>query len=307
VRSEVSLLFFFRLFSAIRRIRPQILAFNTPKPILMGTLASRFSSVCARIVFRRVNFPLHKGIFTLLKYNWGVDCIVAISESIRQQMQLRVPGSKIRTIYEGIDLSGAPRRNRTETRKPGEPAVVGTVAHLSPEKGTKYLVEAASLIPNVQERFRFVIVGDGVCLNELKEMAQSKGVSDIFDFAGFRSDTFQYMRSFDMFVLPSLSEGLSSAILEAMANSLPVVATNVGGIPELVYDEENGLLVAPANSAALAIAIQRLAQNPEESIRMGLRGRERIEKQFTLERKISETEKLCSLLLEHRGTWSTHD
>jgi len=299
IRSEVDLVFFFRLFFAIRRIRPQILAFNTPKAILLGTLASRFSSVRARIIFRRVNFPLRKGIFTFIKYTWGIDCVIAISESIRLQMQIGgLPSSKIRTIYEGIDLSLAPRLNRAETRQPGKPAVAGTVAHLSPEKGLKYLIEAASLIPEVQKRLRFVVVGDGECLKELEQLVESKGLPGIFKFAGFHSDTFQYMRSFDIFVLPSLSEGLSSAILEAMASSLPIVATRVGGIPELVTDGENGLLVAPADPAALALAIQRLAENPGESIQMGLRGRERMEKQFTLERKISETEKLCSLLVK---------
>jgi glycosyltransferase involved in cell wall biosynthesis len=300
IRSEVGLVSFFRLLFAIRRIRPEILAFNTPKPILLGTLASRFSSVRTRIIFRRVNFPLRKGIFTLVKYTWGIDCVIAISESIRQQMKIGgVPSSKIRTIYEGIDLSTAARHNRAETHP--KPAVVGTVAHLSPEKGLKYLIEAASLIPEVQKRLRFVIVGDGECLKELEQMAESKGLSDIFEFAGFHSDTFQYMKSFDIFVLPSLSEGLSSAILEAMASSLPIVATKVGGIPELVTDGENGLLVAPADPEALAVAIQRLAENPEESIRMGLRGRERMENQFTLERKITDTEKLCSQLVEQSG------
>jgi glycosyltransferase involved in cell wall biosynthesis len=298
-RSEVGLVFFFRLLLTIRRIRPQILAFNTPKAILLGTLASRLSSVRARIIFRRVNFPLRKGFFTLVKYTWGIDCVIAISESIRLQMEIGgVPGSKIKTIYEGMDLSMVPKLNRAVTRRRGDPAVVGTVAHLSPEKGLQYLIEAASLIPGVQKRLRFIIVGDGECLKELEQLAKSKGLSDIFEFAGFHSDASQHMRSFDIFVLPSLSEGLSSAILEAMASSLPIVATNVGGIPELVTNGDNGLLVAPADSAALALAIQRLAENPDESIRMGLRGRERIEKQFTLERKISETEKLCSLLIK---------
>ena len=110
------------------------------------------------------------------------------------------------------------------------------------------------------------------------------------------------MKSFDIFALPSLSEGLSSAILEAMAASLPIVATEVGGIPELVKDGENGLLVAPGDPAALALAIQRLADHPEESGRMGGRGRERMEEQFTLERKILETEQLCYDFCSNRRT-----
>jgi len=110
------------------------------------------------------------------------------------------------------------------------------------------------------------------------------------------------MKTFDVFALPSLSEGLSSAILEAMAASLPIIATEVGGIPELVQDGDNGLLVLPADSAALARAIQHLANDPEAAHRMGLRGRERMEERFTLERKILETEQLCNDLLRDRGS-----
>jgi len=298
IRSEMGLVSLLRLISNFRRIRPEILAFNTPRAIIMGTLASRFSSIEARIIFRRVNFPLRNNFFTRFKYTWGINCIVAISESIRWQLEAcGIPSSKIRTIYEGIDLSLYPKRTAGKARRPEEPVVIGTVAHLSREKGLDHLIEAASLIPGVQKRLRFVIVGTGDCLPGLKELAQKKGLAEVIQFAGFHSNTYQYMKSFDIFALPSLSEGLSSAILEAMATSLPIVATEVGGIPELVKDGENGLLVAPADPSALARAIQRLADNPEESRRMGLRGRERMEEQFTLERKILETEQLCSTLL----------
>ncbi len=298
IRSEIGPISFFRILSVLRKVRPQVLAFNTPRGILLGTLASRFVPTGARIIFRRVNFPLRKTIFTRVKYTWGIDCIVAISESIRLQLQYcGIPESKIRTIYEGMDLSIYPRRTFPKSPLPGSPVVVGTVAHLSHEKGLSYLIEAASLMPELRESIRFVIVGEGECLQELKELARQRGLEDVFHFAGFHSDTSQYMRSFDIFALPSLSEGLSSAILEAMAHSLPIIATAVGGIPELVKDGENGLLVPPRDPSALASAIRQLVENPEECRRMGIRGRERVEEQFTLDRKIRETEQLCSTLL----------
>ncbi len=305
IQSEAGLISLFLFLLTLRKVRPQILAFNTPRAIFIGTLASRFVSVGARIVFRRVNFPLRNSLFTRFKYTWGIDCIVAISESIRLQLEnCGIPASKIRTIYEGMDLSLYPAHSRAETRSTEEPVVVGTVAYLSREKGLNYLIEAASLIPSVQRKLRFVIVGDGDCLQELIGLVQEKGLEGVFQFAGFHSNTSQFMKTFDIFALPSLSEGLSSAILEAMATSLPIVATEVGGIPELVTDGDNGLLVAPADPVALARAIERLADNPEESRRMGLRGRSRIEKQFTLERKITETEQLCGTLL-HQSTRSS--
>jgi glycosyltransferase involved in cell wall biosynthesis len=304
VRSEWGFLSLLRIIAILRKIRPQILAFNTPKAILIGTFASWFVPVKVKIVFRRVSFPLRKNCFTHFKYTWKIDCIVAISESIRSQLQLDgLPASIIRTIYEGMDLSFYPPNPCRKPRCPGEPAIVGTVAHLSHEKGLNFLIEAASRIPNAKEKLRFVIVGNGDCLPELKALAQAKGLSDIFQFVGFHTNISEYMNAFDIFALPSLSEGLSSAILEAMAASLPIVATDVGGIPELVQNGNNGLLVAPADPVALARAIRHLADNPEISQNMGLKGRARIEAQFTLERKILETEQLCSTLLHNRESF----
>ena len=210
-----------------------------------------------------------------------------------------VPGdSKIKTIYEGMDLSLYPKNAYRKEFHPGTPTVVGTVAHLSPEKGIHYLIEAASLIPDVHRKLQFIVVGEGSCLSEIKALTQKKGLDNVFQFVGFHSNTAPFMKTFDIFTLPSLSEGLSSAILEAMATSLPVVATEVGGIPELVKNGDNGLLVTPADPQSLSHAIQHLVNNPDESRRMGLRGRKRMEEQFTLKRKIAETEQLCRILLK---------
>jgi glycosyltransferase involved in cell wall biosynthesis len=300
IQSEVGPIAFSRMLRILSRVRPEILAFNTPRPILLGNLASRFVKVKARIVFRRVNFPLRKNLITRLKYNWGIDCIVTVSESIRQQLRADgVPGARIRTIYEGMDLSPFPKREAPDPRRPGEPTVVGTVAHFSPEKGLCYLVEAAALIPDVHTRMRFVLVGDGACRRDLERQVRERGLEDCFHFAGFQKRPAPYLSSFDFFVLPSLSEGLSSAILSAMAASLAVIATSVGGIPELVQHEENGLLVPPADPIALAQAIQRLGDNPVEAFHLGRQGRLRAERQFTLQRMISQIEELCSSFL-HR-------
>lgn len=297
--SEISPLLFWRLLAVMRRVRPEIVGFNTPGSILLGNLAARFAGVRVRIIFRRVNFPLGKNPFTRLKYNWGVDCVVCISESIQHIVeQGGVRPSKIRLVYEGLDLAGFPPRDFRRVRDRGEPFVVGAISHLSREKGQRYLVEAASLIPDVRRRMRFVIVGDGECRKELENQVTNLGLKTCFHFAGFQDDTLEYLRSFDLLVLPSLSEGLSSAILCGMACSLPVIATQVGGIPELVRSGENGLLIPPANAMALAQAIERLAANSDEAVQMGRHGRRRMEESFTLERKIREMEELCAVLLK---------
>lgn len=295
IRSEAGLVSFLPLMSILHGVRPEILAFNTPRPILLGTLASRIAGVKARIIFRRVNFPLRKNYFTRLKYSWGIDSIVTVSESIRLQLQMDgVPGNRIQTVYEGIDLAPYAKRESPNPKRPGEPAVAGTVAHFSSEKGLFYLVEAAALIPDVHTRLRFILVGDGACRHDLENQVRDRGLADCFHFAGFQKRPIPYLGSFDFFVLPSLSEGLSSSILSAMAASLPVIATTVGGIPELIQHEENGLLVPPADPVALAQAIQRLGDDPDEAFRMGRQGRLRAERQFTLQRMILQFEQLCS-------------
>ncbi len=297
-RKGLEIYSFFRLLSIFRKARPEVLAFNTPRLILPGNLASRGAGVRLRVMFRRVNFPLRRNPITILKYNWGIDCIIAISESIRNSLQsCGVPASKIRTVYEGMDPSLFTPRDYGTLADPGKPVVAGTVAHLSAEKGLYYLVEAAALIPRVEAMLRFVIVGEGNCRQALETQVREHKLQGCFHFAGFQDRPAQYLSSFDMFVLPSLSEGLSSAILSAMATALPVVATDVGGIPELVRNGDNGLLVPAADPAALAQAIRYLVENPAEARIMGRRGRIRMEKEFTLERKIRETEALCYSLM----------
>jgi len=303
--SEIGPIALLRLASILRKVRPDILAFNTPKPILLGSLVSHFIPVRARIIFRRVSFPLRKNFFTRLKYKWGIHRIIAISESIRCQLYADgVPLSRIKTIYEGLDISGFAQGGITRTRHPNDPIVIGCVAHLSPEKGLEYLMHAASLIPEVRTRARFVIVGDGQCRQDLEKQVRELGLENCFQFVGFQHQTSEYLLSFDIFVLPSLSEGLSSAILSAMASSLPVVATRVGGIPELIRHEEEGLLVPPGDPMALAEALGRLCNESETRLLMGRKGKARVEEFFTLQRKILETEKLCESLIRESAQTS---
>jgi len=300
IRSELGVTAFIRMLAILAQVRPDILAFNTPRPILPGNLASFCIGVKVRLIFRRVNFPLRKNFVTRLKSNRGIDCIVTVSESIRQQLQVDgVQGSRIRTIYEGMDLTPFPKRDAPRQRRPGEPMVFGTIAYFSPEKGLRHLVEAASLIPDVHSRMRFVLVGDGACRHDLEAQVRERGLEDCFHFAGFQKLPAPYLSSFDCFVLPSLSEGLSSAILSAMAASLPVIATNVGGIPELIRHEENGLLVPPADPVALAQAIQHIGDDADLAFQMGRQGRLRAENQFTLQRMILQFEQLCASFLHH--------
>ena len=117
---------------------------------------------------------------TRLKYNWGIDSIIAISESIKAQLQANgVAPARISTIYEGLDLEGSEPRRAPIAKAPGEPLLLGTVAHLSLEKGLTYLIEAAALIPEVQSRMRFIIVGDGKCRKELEDQVRARNLAAV--------------------------------------------------------------------------------------------------------------------------------
>lgn len=161
----------------------------------------------------------------------------------------------------------------------------------------KAIAELHSRFPDI----RFVLVGTGPLGPRLKSRARELGIDSQIVFTGFRQDSDALMKQFDIFCLPSLSEGLSSAILSAMACRLPVVATRVGGIPELVVDGVTGFLVAPRDSNALCHALSQLITSPELRKRFGESGRARVEQDFTLNKKLRQTEELYRRLLQSRS------
>jgi glycosyltransferase involved in cell wall biosynthesis len=299
-RSELSPRAFFKLRSILNARHFDIIHFNTPRAVAAGGLAACGFRVPVRISARRVNFPLSSA-FSRLKYNWLQDGIITVSESIRETLVAGgVKAAKVAVIYEGVDLGWIDSQKPPSVDLAGDGLVVGTVAHFSPEKGHRTLIEAAAALKNRFPEVVFVLVGDGGLRPEIERNARQLEVFGQVRFVGFRSDWEALMKHFDIFCLPSLSEGLSSAILTAMGNSLPVVATGVGGIPELVAEGETGLLVIPNRPLELASALARLLSSPELRKRMGAAGRRRIETHFTLQRKLNQTEALYARLLATR-------
>ena len=135
-------------------------------------------------------------------------------------------------------------------------------------------------------RLRLVLVGDGPLFDELAGQARSLGIEQQLWMAGDREEVPALLAMMQVFVLPSLAEGISNTILEAMASALPVVATSTGGNPELVTDGDNGYLVPVADADALAARLQQLLEDPDGGRRMGLRGRQRIEREFNWDRTV---------------------
>jgi len=223
---------------------------------------------------------------------------VAISQVIVDLLvKAGVEAQRVRLIPSGIDPGGYQACAR-EPRSHGKQAVVGIVAALEKRKGHRFLLEAAALLKGQGHDLRYFLAGDGPLRLQLEEMAEKFNLKDEVRFFGFVADTAAFLSKVDIFVLPSLYEGLGVAALEAMAAGKPVIASRVGGLTELVIDAETGFLVPTQDGAALAKAIAVLAGDRAMAQRMGARGAERVRSHFTLERMAMKNEAYYYELLQ---------
>jgi len=222
-----------------------------------------------------------------------------VSETIRiELMRSGIHEKKILVIPNGIREGGMPteedrRRTRREVGITENATVVGVIGRLSEEKGVRYLIESSEEILRESGDVTFMIVGEGVQREVLEKQArkvcenvygEGKEWKKRFVFTGFREDVSRLLSSMDILVLPSIVEGLPMALLEGMAAAKPVVATQVGAVPDVVKDGETGVLVAPQKPSALSEAIKKLLGDGELSQRMGRRGRERIIEEYSASR-----------------------
>jgi sugar transferase (PEP-CTERM/EpsH1 system associated) len=227
-------------------------------------------------------------------YQPFVKCWVALSRELADYLRLRVgvAAAKVREICNGVDTGRFAPAAAGRAALAGSPfnqaglVVVGTVGRMQAVKHQTVLVRAfiAALErdPGLRSRLRLVLVGDGPLRAECQALLREAGVADLAWLPGERADVPEVMRALDCFVLPSLAEGISNTILEAMASGLPVLATRVGGNADLVAEGETGLIVEAADVQAMAQALASLAADPERMRAMGAAGRRRAEQNFSL-------------------------
>ncbi|HEY1991742.1 MAG TPA: glycosyltransferase [Gammaproteobacteria bacterium] len=249
------------------------------------------------------------------------DRIVVNADAIRDWLvEQGYPAHKIVVIRNGVDTSRFGARNdgaalRRELGLPPTSPLVTMLARLSPTKGIDYFLEAAAKLRDRHPEARFLLVGecftrdserefmvDHAYRKVLQDKVDSLGLTDRVTFTGLRKDVPDVLAASTVSVLPSLSEGISNTLLESMAAGVPVVATQVGGTPEAVADGEQGLLVPPGDSAALASAISRVLSDPLLAQRLGANGRRRAVEEFSFEAVVRRTEALYrDLLAANRG------
>lgn len=206
--------------------------------------------------WKRVKTKVYKALDTVVCRRF-VSVIIGVSAEISDSLKLTFPGKTIHHIPNCIDhLRLIPTTEREEKRvklglKSSE-FVIGTIGRLTPVKGTEYLIRAVAEIIKRREEVRFLVVGDGPLRIELEALVRSMGLEKEVIFLGWRDDTVDIINALDLFVLPSLHEGMPTVLIEAMTLGIPIVASAIGGIPELIRDGWNGLLVDARNPSALA-------------------------------------------------------
>ena len=303
-RTEMDLSAAWRLSRVVRQLNPDVVHAHDAHGVAMASLALSFGASSTKsggtagrapalIASRRVDFHLKGNSFSRWKHR-QVDCYIAASEAIRRMLVIDgVPADRTVTVHEGIDVEhvvAAPRVNVHEAFwLPHHAPLVGNVAALEPHKGQRHLIEAANLVVREIPDARFVILGEGALRAQLEHHVREHRLEKHVLLPGFRTDVLGCIKGFDLFAMSSVTEGLGTSLLDAMACSRPIVATRAGGIPEIVEDGVNGSLVAPRDHAAMARAIVDLLRDEPRRRRMGEAGFALVRERFTVERMMTET------------------
>jgi len=304
---------FFKLFRLIADERPHIVHTHTAKAGFLGRLAARLARV--PIVIHTYHGHVLDGYYGFLR-NWLLhqmerglaltsDRIVAISPLVKQDLlTYRIaPPEKISVIPLGLDLEpffqcGSLKGGfRRELGLNPDTSLVGILGRIFPIKNHYLFLESAARVVEEESNVRFVIVGDGVLRSNIETYAQNLGIRDQVIFTGWRRDLPRIYADLDLLVVSSNNEGTPVSAIEAMASSCPVVATRVGGIPDIVQNHETGYLVPPKQPQALASAILELIRDSKKAEQMGQCGQQFVKRKFSVDRLVSDTENLYEELL----------
>jgi L-malate glycosyltransferase len=296
-RSEFDVHAAWQLARILTDIQPDVVHAHDPMGVALAAMSLQMQTAPARkplvVASRRVDFHLKRHAFSRWKYK-HVDVFIAASNVIAGMLERDgIPAARIVTVHDGVNISYIDKLERLDAhavlRLPHGAPIVGNVAALVAHKGQRHLIAAAALVVRELPDTRFLIIGEGELREPLERQIKDLGLERHVMLTGFRSDALPLMKSFDLFVMSSVTEGLGSAVLEAMTCGIPVVGTRAGGIPEAVVDGESGLLVAPHDESALATAIVRVLRDRDLATRLARDGRRRVEEQFSVENMVART------------------
>ncbi len=302
---------FREVYSVIKNKRPDIIHLHSPKAAGLGSLAGRLLGVKSIIVtvhgwtfnesrpfYQKAPIAFFSWLTMIIAHTtillseheyaqalyfpWVKHRIRLIMPGIQPHILMSVDGAKqYMAKHIGMDFNSFNKR-----------FVIGTIAELHPNKGLFYLVNAMETVIRQYAQAICVIIGDGDDKPLLESLIKEKKLEQSIFLAGYIDQASEYLKAFNVFALPSVKEGMPYVILEAACASLPVVATPVGGVSEIIEDMKSGIIIQAKNSRELSHGISFMIENPEERRRYGAALRERVITKFSLERMLGEVEKL---------------
>ncbi|MBN2326766.1 MAG: glycosyltransferase [Candidatus Omnitrophica bacterium] len=278
----------FSAYSIARIIRQEaidVIHAHSARAHTLAVLAKRIFRIPAPVVVsRRVDFPIRSSIFSKWKYQ-NADFYIPISKNVAELLaQAGVPPNKMEIVYSSVDGDRFAHANGRAVRKEfsidENSIVIGNIGVCEERKCQQVILEAASLALQKAPNVHFFIVGDGSLRQKLMQLSRQLNIQDHVHFPGFRTDVGDFLDAFDIFVFVPNLEGLGSSILDAQFFSLPVIATPIGGIPEIVLDHETGMLIPVNAPEHLAQRILDLIDSPPLRKRLGGAGRRRVQECF---------------------------
>ena len=297
-----------RLMQYLRLISADLVHTQLEAANILGNISAkllRLPSVCTIHVMPSLDVKTKTKVHQ--RVEWFVlrrfcNRVISVSEEARQY-HIEISNTSpdhVTTIYNGIDLSAflnmdhAHERNavRAELGIAQDANVLVTVAVLRPPKGIQFMIRALPAILASCPNTYYLIVGDGSHHDALREEVSQAGVKERVIFAGMRKDVPRLLAASDVFVLPTLTEALPTVLAEAMAAKLPIVASQVGGIPEMIANGQNGLLLPPEDVKGLAKACTHLLENPEKRLDMGEEGWKTVNRKFSTDRQVEQLQEL---------------
>lgn len=294
--------------AVLRRLGPEVAHCHSAHAHALGVPAARLAGVAVAVVSRRVDFAVAGNPLSRLKYRLPVDRYLCVSSGVMEVMrQARIPPARLALVPDGVELppAGAVRAGMPSADlraligvAPGAP-VIGTVAALAPHKDHATLLRAAAEVVARRPDVHFAWVGEGECRAALERQRAALGLEANVHLVGFRADAPGLLAQFTVFTLSSYLEGLCTSLLDAQSLGVPIVATAVGGVPDVVEDGVTGRLVPGRDPQALARALLGALDRPEESSQWAGLARESV-RRFGADRMVERTLEQYGLALRQR-------
>lgn len=297
-----------KLGKVLKTEKPDLVHLNSGKMGLVGVIASKLYCPKSKIIFTNHGLVLNEpGINfitkIILKFPYKIifglsHRIIAVSEAIKKDSIIicKKSGKKIIVIKNGLEnidfLTKEIVRPKLGHKIQPNDFVIGTIAELHPVKGLEYLINAMPKVILNQPNAKLVIIGSGKLEEKLKRLAVNLNLEEKIIFTGFIDRASKFIKAFNIFVIPSLSEALAYVAIEASLSGVPIIATNVGGIPEIIKDGETGLLVEPKNSYGIAEKIIYLMNDKNKSNELGKNAQNKTIKEFNFDNFINKTKEV---------------